>query len=129
MRARLLLVGLLLGATACGGGADPAPAAVTGSLDRVETLLEAGRGAEARQALEDLVRRTLALREAGELDPEQADRIVAAAARLAQVLPSPTPSPTASPAPVREQDRRESRQDKGDEDDGKRDKKKGKGDD
>jgi hypothetical protein len=114
VRTQLLAVGTVLALTACGGGRTPAPEPVGQSLDRVESLLEAGRGLEARTALEDLVRRTLALRESGELDPEQAARIVAAATRLAQVLPSPRPAPTAAPTPTLGEDEGERGDDKGD---------------
>jgi len=115
VRTQLVAVGTVLALTACGGGSTPAPEPVGQSLDRVESLLEAGRGLEARTALEDLVRRTLALRENGDLAPDQADRIVAAATRLAQVLPSPRPTPTGAPAPTRGEDEGERGEDKGDE--------------
>ena len=97
---RRILLALALVA-ACGNGPEPAPAALTSTLSRVDKLVAAHDYGSARLALEDLVRRTAVARENGEIDAARADRITAAAARLSAALPRPvvTPSPTPSPQP------------------------------
>jgi Flp pilus assembly protein TadD len=127
MRTRAVIGALALAAslTGCGGGAEPAPDAVVRSLDRVEALLEAGRSQEATAALGDLVRRTIAVRDAGELSEERAARILAAATELAAVLPGPTPTRAPSPTPTRVAEDEE----KGDDEEGGKGKGRGKGKD
>jgi hypothetical protein len=98
MRRVLLAVALI---AACGNGPEPAPTSLTSTLSRVDRLVAAHDYAAARLALEDLVRRTAVARQGGDIDATRADRITAAAARLAAALPRPvvTPSPTPSPQP------------------------------
>lgn len=100
-----LLAGALLATTAgCGTELGPVPAesvptlAVT--LESVDTLIAEGRWARARAQLRSLIADANTAREAGQLSPAEADRIVAAATRLLGVLPTPTPSVTPSPAAV-----------------------------
>lgn len=93
----LVAVALLAG---CGGGTPAAPpAALTQALARVDAALGAHDWGRARTALDELVRRTVLAREAGEVSAEEADRILAAAARLAAGVPSPSPAPTATRTP------------------------------
>lgn len=120
-RITLLLSGLLL-TTGCGG----APAApvdevpqLADRLARVDSAVAEHRYARARRRLNDLVDTTVAAREAGELEPEQADQVLAAAAHLMSALPkrriprhTPTPRPELArqPAPQSE-DRHETSED------------------
>ena len=101
---------------ACGSGPEPAPSTMTTSLAKVDRLVAARDYAAARTALEELVRRTAAAREAGDIDEQRADRVIAAAARLGAALPRPVvaPSPTPSPSPKGDGDDK----DDGDKDDG-----------
>lgn len=105
---RRALVGLLLATsllTGCGAGGttDEAPRAVLQALARVDSALAAKDWSGARSALDDLVRRTVLARRAGDLSEEHADRILAAAAELASGVPrtsaTTVPSPTATAAP------------------------------
>jgi hypothetical protein len=104
-RLRALPVVLVLLLTACGSGHHAAPDAVQSALARVDRALASHQYGTARAALEDLVRRTAAARDAGALGRDQAERITAAAAELSAELPAPVvpvvrPTPTPAPAPV-----------------------------
>jgi hypothetical protein len=70
-------------------------------LARVDRAVTTGDEARIRDRVESLVSATEAARDAGRLDDEQADRILAAAdALLARVpAPEPAPQPSASPTP------------------------------
>jgi hypothetical protein len=96
----LVLAGVLL--LASGGCADTAPPGETvpelrADLARVDEALAGQRYATARDALDALVRTTTDARATGRLTPEAADRILAAAARLAADLPQPSPTTTTVP--------------------------------
>jgi hypothetical protein len=126
-----LVAGAVLVTTAgCGAEPEPVPAdsvptlAVT--LESVDSLIAEGRWARARAQLRSLIADANAAREAGELSPEEADRIVAAATRLLGVLPTPTPtaSPTAVPSPGGAEGKGD-RGDRGDEKDDDEDRGKG----
>jgi len=72
---------LLVGLTGCGrGGSSPR---VEEALTQVDAAIAAGRPAQAQHALDDLVRQTVAARDAGVLSQGRAEAIEAAAARLA----------------------------------------------
>jgi hypothetical protein len=93
--ARAAAAALLVVSAGCGG---PAPAgeavpALRTHLSHVDAALADGKYAAARTALDALTRETITARAAGRLTPEQADRILAAAARLTADLPTPPPTP------------------------------------
>jgi hypothetical protein len=100
-RARIVLTAaaMVLAATAGCGTATPPGEAVPGlrtQLSRVDAALADREYAQARRALDALTRETAAARDTGLLSAEQANRILAAAARLAADLPAqaPVPHPT-----------------------------------
>ena len=90
-------------ATGCGNEA-PADAApeLSAQLARVDRAVATGDEARIRDRVEALESATEAARDAGELDDEQADRIVAAADALLARLPAeePVPEPTPAPSPT-----------------------------
>lgn len=102
-------VGVLLLGGCGGGGAAPAEdvPALADTLETVESAIADHDYRRARARLDDLVDTAVEARDAGELDRESADRLLAAAARLMTTLPgatrtpsSPTPSsPEPQPAP------------------------------
>jgi len=77
----LLVGGLLLGLTGCDTGGSSAR--VNEALTQVDAAIAAGRPAQARQALDDLVLETEQARKSGQLSRSRAEAIEAAAARLA----------------------------------------------
>jgi hypothetical protein len=81
--------------------ADPELAQQLALVDRAVVT---GDEARIRDRVESLVSTTKAARDAGRLDEEQADRILAAAdallARLPDEAPPPKPSPSATPSPT-----------------------------
>ena len=92
----------------CGGGSQQPGDAVPALRAAVHTVDAALAGHDverARRALERLVALTSRAREDGRISATQADRVLAAVARLVTALPdpgsvaSPTPSLTPSPAP------------------------------
>jgi hypothetical protein len=97
-----LAAALLAAAVACGSitpAGDSIPALRT-QLSRVDAALADRHYTDARRALDVLTRETVAARAAGRLSAEQADRILAAAARLAADLPAQAPAPqTSAPRP------------------------------
>jgi hypothetical protein len=103
-----LTVGAVL-AAGCGNDAAPADAApeLAEQLARVDRAVATGDEARIRVRVEALVAATEAAHDSGELDGQQADRILAAAdallARLPEQKPSPKPpppsTPTTSPSP------------------------------
>jgi outer membrane biosynthesis protein TonB len=105
-------------ATGCGNDA-PADAApeLSAQLARVDRAVATGDEARIRDRVEALVSATEAARDAGDLDDEQADRILAAADALLERLPAeepdpeptptPSPSPTASPSPEDDEEHEE----------------------
>jgi hypothetical protein len=106
--AALALTAVLV--TGCGNDGTPADAApeLAAQLARVDRAVANGDEAQIRVRVESLVTATEAARDSGELDDEQADRILAAANSLLHRLPAeepspkpppPPPSPTASPSP------------------------------
>lgn len=104
---------LLLLLTACGGGspADSVPE-LERELSAIDDALSEPDYAEAQEHLETLVATAEDARAAGDLDDEDADRVLAAAARLLAELPaegeppapgsgtSPEPSPSPSTEPT-----------------------------
>jgi eukaryotic-like serine/threonine-protein kinase len=74
--------------------------ALAEQLSRVDSALVDRDYAEARTALDGLIRDTIAARDAGQIDGDQADRVMAASAQLIAALPDiptnllPTPTPT-----------------------------------
>ncbi|WP_435769010.1 hypothetical protein [Nocardioides sp. SYSU DS0651] len=90
-----------------GCGSDPAPAEALPQLDRMLTAVDEAmaerRYGAARNRIDALVAEVREARESGDLDPQQADRVLAAAAVLRNALPAPPkPSPTPSPKPAPE---------------------------
>lgn len=96
------IVGLIAG---CGGGTQPGEAvpALEKRLSAVDSAIADHEYRQARRQIQRLVTITVAAREAGELAPEEADPILAAAASLTSALPrmqrtQPLP-PEPEPAP------------------------------
>ena len=87
-------------AAGCGNEApaDSAPELST-QLARVDRAVKAGDETMIRQRVDALVDATQAARDAGQLDDQQADRILAAANALLARLPAETPTPEPSPSP------------------------------
>jgi hypothetical protein len=107
----LVLAGLLAVSAGC-AGATPPGETVPGlrtHLDRIDRALAERRYDVARTGLEALVRAATDARASGRLSPEQADRILAAAARLAADLPTAQPTTTTEPPPP---ERRDEKKDK-----------------
>jgi hypothetical protein len=86
---------LLLASGGCAQTMPPGEAvpALRAHLVRIDQALADRRYGTARTLLEALVRTTADARATGRLTSEQADRILAAAARLAADLPEPSPRP------------------------------------
>jgi hypothetical protein len=109
----LVIGAVVLMLVGCGrsSAADAVPA-LDERLAAVDTAIARDDFDAAREALDRLVRTTTEARRAGELDPEQADAILAAAATLEARLPAPeepsadaeTPSPTPSTPPDDDQE-------------------------
>ena len=100
------LAGVLLATTACAG---PTPAgesvpALRDRLDRVDAALADADYGQARRDLAALTAQAQQAEDAGRLTTEQADRIVAAAARLVAGLPAPAPAPSTSTPPAPDPD-------------------------
>jgi hypothetical protein len=99
-------VGVVLGVLLAAGCAErePQPSAaeqvpqLTTVLGRVDSALSERRFAAARQQLKTLKAEVVASRDAGDLDPADAQRILDAIARLMSMLPTTTPSESASSA-------------------------------
>ena len=100
---------VLVAAGGC-GGIDTPPAEevpeLRSLLSDVDSALAEGEYGDAREALDGLIRETIARLGTGDLDPEQADDILAAATRLAADLPDqrPTPEPTETVEEQRDDD-------------------------
>jgi hypothetical protein len=99
----LLVVGVLAG---CGQHRTAGQAApqVKSALTQVETALAAHQYSVARRGLNALIQHALTARRSGTLSAEQADRILAAAARVKADLPAAAPTPSASPSQTGEED-------------------------
>jgi hypothetical protein len=121
------LLGTVVLLTGCGGGTAPADEVplLADRLAGVDRAVSSGDEAQIREQVEALVNATERARGAGQLDDEQAERVLAAADSLLAQLPDettpqPSPSPrTSSPAPPstpEEGDDEDS--DENDEDDG-----------
>ena len=85
-------LGVLLLLSGCGSDTTTPAEAVpelADTLSSVDGALADHRFAAARRSLNTLVQTTVDAREAGELEPEQADRVLSAAARLLSALPAP----------------------------------------
>ena len=93
----VLALGVLVG---CGQHTTAGQAApeVKSALAQVENALAGHRYPVARRALNTLTLHTLAARHSGALTAEQADRILAAAARLEADLPPAAPTASTSPS-------------------------------
>ena len=94
----LVITALL--ASGC-GGTTPSEAApeLAQQLARVDRAVVSGDDARIRDRVESLKSATEAARDAGRLDEQQADRILAAADALLARLPEPAPQPSATPSP------------------------------
>ncbi len=94
-------------AAGCGGDQPPSSAvpALSDRLQRVDDAVVAQRYAEVRRSLDELRSATQEAEESGDLDPDDAERILTAADTLLAALPtssdssSPSPSPSMSPSP------------------------------
>ena len=89
----------------CGNGGSDMRAAqeVGGTYELLAAAVDAGDRGEARRILQDLIRSVEGFREAGEIDAQRADEILAAASevsRALRTLPAPTVSPEPSPSPT-----------------------------
>ncbi|RJS45548.1 hypothetical protein [Nocardioides cavernaquae] len=93
---------LLLGGC---GDAEPTPAeavpALGTQLEAIDGLIADGHWRQARAALRALITSTEEARAAGDLDHADADRVIAAATRMLNALPTPPPAVTPSPTPTR----------------------------
>jgi len=89
----VLGLGVLAG---CGQHTTAGQAApeVKAALSQVENAVAAHQYPAARRALSALTQHTLAARQSGTLSAEQADRLLAAAARVKADLPAATPAPS-----------------------------------
>ena len=93
------------------GGDPPTPAdavpELAETLSSIDDALADHRYAKARGSLKQLVQTTVDAREAGELEPDQADRVLSAAARLLSALPAPRrpvpEEPAEEPPPAEEE--------------------------
>lgn len=120
----------------CGGAApsDDVPE-LSDELSRVDTAIAEREYRKARRHLNDLVRTTVESRESGDLGTDQADRILAAAARLMSALPRsrPKPAPTAPATPAEtpeekpDEEKEEEKKDEEEKDEKKGEKSKGEG--
>lgn len=110
---------VLLVATGCGQGAAPADQvpALAQALDQVDDAIAAEKYDSARGSIDDLVDVTVEARDGGDLDPGEADRILAAAARLRSALPAAdstsTPGPSTVPSPSESESESDEQDDKG----------------
>ena len=103
MSSRWIPAALITTGAGCGTSTPPGEAApgLRAQLSRIDTALAAQQYTTARTALDALVRETVTARNAGTLSADQAQPILAAAARLAADLPStPRPTTTRSPQPT-----------------------------
>jgi hypothetical protein len=91
---------LLLGGC---GDPEPTPAeavpALGAQLATIDGLIADSQWRRARAALRALVAATEEARAAGDLDPAEADRVIAAVTRMLSALPTPPPAVTPSPLP------------------------------
>lgn len=93
----------LLLAAGCAGSEPPPAQAVPelhGALSKVDQAIVGHRPGQARRQLRQLIKTTVAARDAGRLDPTQADAVLAAAASLLNALPQPQPKPEPAPKPT-----------------------------
>ncbi|HVM15880.1 MAG TPA: hypothetical protein VM287_16320, partial [Egibacteraceae bacterium] len=90
MAAVLLAVSVACGTQVPAGTSVPE---LRTQLSAVDGAVVAEDYAQAREALDALARTTADARDTGRLTPEQADRILAAVARLAADLPAAEPAP------------------------------------
>lgn len=101
--ARLLAALTVTAVLAAGCGNDTAPAdaapELADQLTRVDRAVATGDEARIRERVESLVATTEAARDAGELEDDQAARILAAANALLRRLPAEEPSPKPPPPP------------------------------
>jgi uncharacterized membrane protein YgcG len=90
---------LVLLATGCGDTSTPAKTVpeLRSGLSRLDHALVGRHYVVARKQLDQLVRTTVTARRAGDLEAEQADQILAAAAALLSAMPKPQPSPERAP--------------------------------
>lgn len=100
--ALLVVVGSVLTAltlASCGdqSSAGAAVPGLTRSLDKVDSAVADERYRVARRGLDQLTAQALEARRSGLLSPDQADRILGAAARLEHELPLPLPVPATQP--------------------------------
>ena len=115
----LVLAGVLAAAAGCARATPPGETVpdLRAHLGQIDRALAERRYDVARTSLEALVRTTTDARAAGRLGPEQADRILAAAARLAADLPASTPSTTEPPSDQRDE-KKDKHKDNGRHDEG-----------
>jgi hypothetical protein len=115
----------VIAVVAAGCGTDEAPAdaapELAERLERVDRAVTSGDEAQIRERVESLVDATESAQTAGQLDEDQADRILAAADALLAQLPderpepeSPASSSPASPTPEVEEDEGDEGEDDGD---------------
>lgn len=101
------VLGAVVLLTGCGGDTAPADEVplLADRLALVDRAVSSGNETQIREQVETLIDATERARDAGQLDDEQAERVLAAAdsllARLPdEATPQPSPSPpTSSPAP------------------------------
>ncbi len=112
-----LVTAALLVTSGCGSGTSPADdvPALSAALDRVDEAIAGEDYDAARDAVAELTDVATEAEESGDLDAEQADRIVSAAESLVEALPGaepaePEPEAPTSSAPADDED-----EDEGDE--------------
>ena len=96
------VIGCLVGlVTGCGSSTPPVEAvpALEARLSAVDSAIADHQYGQARRQIQRLVKTTVAARDAGELAPEEADPILAAAASLTSALPPVQRTPLRSPEP------------------------------
>ena len=113
-----VMVAVALGSTSCADRSDAiAPAAarqMRARMDVVRAAIDSGDVHAGRQALRDLERMAVRLRDGGLIEPARADVILASAREVAMQLsqlaappssPSPTASASPSPAPSEDEEK------------------------
>jgi hypothetical protein len=109
---------LLLGLAACGSDAEApgeAVPALAAGLTTVDRALVEGDHEQARSSLDELVTITERSRGAGRISDAEAERILAAVARLIAALPASTPTPVDTPTEPPEDERDEEKDERDEE--------------
>lgn len=110
----LITAALLVLVAGCGVESSPADRvpALHDTLSRIDEAIVGHRYQRARVQLNELVQTTVEARDTDELDPDEADRVLAAAAQLLSLLPEPSPRSEADSDLAPQEDGNEEEEDK-----------------